>query len=809
MTDTDTSIIEEEVYFRNAARILDIIGADLIKDEMAGVLELVKNAYDADARVVHIRFFDLNKIATTSEEVPSSAEQPAAVPEEGSHNQEKKLPSPPGHIQIEDEGGTGMDKDVLKNYWMVPATFEKGKRKKSDGGRPLLGRKGVGRFASMRLGHKLLLETTPEGSRDLFTLEVDWSRFNTDEVFVHKVPIKLKTHPNSAEKAGRTSLTISRLRDIWDEKRLEALYRELRLLVPAAPPSNKEQDKLQKTRQSKDIEEARPSEIPFAIDFDLSNSGLEESIIRQFNPDVQSIEAPKIADYIVNATIQGNGYVTIKWIRKLYDEKDEQEVIKNWEFSRIQRRFRDEDTQDVFNLKETSSLPDSDEEVPELPCGPFSLSLAIWDGDKEVALSKAGLLNELGGKSVGIQSIRSTLRRLSGVSIYRDGFRVRPYGDTDQDWLMLDSRRVRDPSRRLGPNQLRGTVLISSDANPELIDRSSREGLKDNTAFIALRAVIIAILSVVEPVRDRFRERHGLGRPGPRSTQHLTEKRQKAIQNLRSTIDEADIEVGLKSTVANHIAKVEQTINAEHDRLQLQARAIQDVHALGLLARFIIHEGRNIESALNSALDLLEDDVDFAEKAIKLPEDWKPSDDFLVALKASRNADLELKRLMDELDPLTRPRRRRRPKLKMVEMIRRGLDLLQPQIKRAGIAVRFPTAQYEVLAWEADVLHIIHNLLHNAIYWVTQQSGPRIIEIKISEAKRSGKHMIVTEIQDTGPGVPPEEAKDIFELGVSGRGEYGMGLFIAREAAQRSHGGLELTTTAPEGANFRIYLQKG
>src|SRR3546814_19853175 len=66
------------------------------------------------------------------------------------------------------------------------------------------------------------------------------------------------------------------------------------------------------------------------------------------------------------------------------------------------------------------------------------------------------------------------LDEVTGVAIYRDGFRVRPYGDLRNDWLTLDTRRVQDPSLRIGHNQVAGSIGVEPQDSSDLIEKSSR-----------------------------------------------------------------------------------------------------------------------------------------------------------------------------------------------------------------------------------------------------------------------------------------------------------------------------------------------
>ena len=107
-------------------------------------------------------------------------------------------------------------------------------------------------------------------------------------------------------------------------------------------------------------------------------------------------------------------------------------------------------------------------------CGPFSIELRVWDRD-----ALGCLAHERGAT---ITDVRRDLDAAAGINIYRDGFRVLPYGEPRNDWLRLDLRRVQNPAMRLSNNQIMGYVLISADKNSQLRDQSNREGLIEGPA---------------------------------------------------------------------------------------------------------------------------------------------------------------------------------------------------------------------------------------------------------------------------------------------------------------------------------------
>lgn len=181
-----------------AGRHILTIGRDLIQDNFAAVVELVKNAYDADSPDVNIEF--------------------TASPDKDEYT-----------IIISDHGH-GMSRDTVINKWMVPSTRDKLERGKSPAGRVMQGRKGVGRYAASILGNDLWLETnTSEGTKT--TVFIEWSSFETAQ-YLEDVEILIET-TDTSEPAG-SKLTIngnSKFLSGWNEDQFKKLRFELKKLI--------------------------------------------------------------------------------------------------------------------------------------------------------------------------------------------------------------------------------------------------------------------------------------------------------------------------------------------------------------------------------------------------------------------------------------------------------------------------------------------------------------------------------------------------------------------------------------------------
>src|SRR3546814_8312492 len=130
---------------------------------------------------------------------------------------------------------------------------------------------------------------------------------------------------------------------------------------------------------------------------------------------------------------------------------------------------------------------------------------------------------------------RQLLDEVTGVAIYRDGFRVRPYGDLRNDWLTLDTRRVHDPSLRIGHNQVAGYIGVEPQDSSDLIEKSSREGFEEKGAFLRLRRLVQRLFAeAVEPRRQTFRESAGLSRK--RSTTFDEVRKLSEMEKIRELI---------------------------------------------------------------------------------------------------------------------------------------------------------------------------------------------------------------------------------------------------------------------------------
>ncbi|MDQ7833098.1 MAG: ATP-binding protein, partial [Desulfovibrionaceae bacterium] len=202
---------------RPRARLIKLIGDELISDEPVAVVELVKNAYDADATQVKVVFqkcsFD-NFGGNLSSKFTKFETHDAALFDS---------------IVIEDDG-CGMSLDDVLNKWLEPGTISKRDKDKTKKGRVLQGAKGIGRFASARLAKQMMLESKMVNHPGVLVI-IDWGDFDNDK-YLEEVSIEWEETEAKNLSSG-TRITLEGLRKPWSHNDFQTLHSRLgRLISP-------------------------------------------------------------------------------------------------------------------------------------------------------------------------------------------------------------------------------------------------------------------------------------------------------------------------------------------------------------------------------------------------------------------------------------------------------------------------------------------------------------------------------------------------------------------------------------------------
>ena len=700
---------------RPAGRHILTIGEELIQDNHAAVVELVKNAYDADSTYVNIEF--------------------KASPDRKSYS-----------IVIEDNGH-GMSRDDVIHKWMVPSTRDKDKRDTSPRGRTLQGRKGIGRYAASILGNDLLLETVnAEGEETAVRLE--WKNFETAE-YLDDVGVRIETQKTTKSSGTRLTMNGDQKRLVeWNQERFNKLQFELKKLK--SPVS---------TFIGND---------EFPIKLTITGFRGVEDIEKTIAP------FPLVAlfDYKIAGRISVDGKGTLEY---------SSQKVRNT----VEEKF-------PFDFAEPTG------------CGELDIDIRVYDRDKDSidALIKRGFTNEY-GTYVGKLEAKQLLNEYNGIGVYRSGFRIRPLGDAEYDWLKLNARRVQNPSIRIGSEQTIGYVQIQPEQSSGLIEKSARDGLQENKAFGRLQKVTQAVIRELEVRRLELRDKAGFGRSA-RKVGHKLERLfsfDPLKEGIRAELTKGSVDKSTADGILQIINQQEEENNKVANEISETVAVYQGQATLGKIINVILHEGRQPLHCVKNDLPNLRY---WCEAFLRTGDKDKLDELMPVADGIEENVEIFVQ-LFNRLDPLAAKKRTAKKSLLLEAALQHTLSLFEKAMQAHKVsAVVSASEKVKFLCWPQDLYAIFTNLVDNSMYWLSHSNTQnRRISIEILANENS---LFQIDFRDTGPGIEPRfiETDIIFEPGFSTKPDgTGLGLAIAGESADRN--GLELKAIESEdGAYFRL-----
>lgn len=585
----------EKIPFKVSARAGKLLGRENFSNPEGAIIELVKNSYDADAKTCIVIF-----------DIPYKFEKD----EDGS--EKKVLLHNKGKIFIIDNG-EGMTKDVIENQWMKIGTANKETEFISINKRVKTGAKGIGRFALDRLGFDTEMWTVSKKEKG-YNWKMNWKQFDNSDQSISEITAELKDETldirkfldekisnldNISFETG-TVLKISNLKDDWYDDNIYSVFKSLEALIPPKELNILFDVNFRHVQQPKEYGKV---ETAFFNDFDYK-------LVAKYNSETLMI------DFEIT-----RNEIDVELVKKKYPF-----LYKNAKYP-----FDLETLENKF-FKYSKSIDD----------------LLKWDLNKD----NTKLLKNLGSfdltfyylkfnnslkeqypyKSINQKERRSILEKFGGVKIYRDSFRVRPYGDPDNDWLKLGARVAQSPAgagQRVGdwrvrPEQTAGIITISRKSNPLLIDKSDRGALQENDTYETFKNVIIKVIhefeidrskilniyykhSIIEKEKEKEKE---IQRRAELLADRIVEERKNAEEKIYGKASKVDLFQQVKEDeekIAYKEAFTETFNSLENERIEKDNEEIVQVRglaSLGLIVSSFAHELKEIKNNGDDINDL-------------------------------------------------------------------------------------------------------------------------------------------------------------------------------------------------------------
>ncbi|MEX1013855.1 MAG: sensor histidine kinase [Candidatus Paceibacterota bacterium] len=730
--------------FKADAHLVQVLGEQLIASERVGILELVKNAFDAGANNCLVRI----------EKVPNLTKVPITLYKFGSYS---------GPIIVITDDGSGMTKEEIELGWLRPASTlktnvkdqlkrdrEKAKKegklkafkriyeqaKKANNGRIPLGEKGVGRFACNRLGSKLIIKTKTQENEYEYILKIDWDDFNLlngEHKDLDEVKVSLTRQPPSRDygitKSG-TQLIIYGGREGFKltESEIKAINRTILKLNSPNPHPNSESSQFNVLFECPQVKELDEEITWKKFDPVFTLSGIVDEW-GSFNYDYSFFPPYNIPLSPFNLKDKSLDLKTIesdKW-------------LVNGEQSKEWRK-------------------------PE--CGAFFIHIDVWYRDKPWI-----------GSTAEEREFKKYLENYGGISVYRDGINVHSSEiSTENDWLGLRQRQLKQ-TYRISYYHMMGNIEIDQSSNVDLIDKTNREGMIKNQAFRDFTNLVKAVTYFIENdyinKRNEYKVLSGDLVDNPKPLINFSKQSAKIISNITSNYD-----LALDSYSLFENIKELGDVSQRHGRLVQLSKSLQNLEknlkqieevqemlteqaGFGLGIAVALHEiTKSTSNFYYGILDVLEKGEFDEKKLVELKE-------------TSKALESEILRL----SPLRALRNEESIDFKVSKSIKYVHSVFKRRFNKLNIRFEYNNdMDFEINARYGALNQILTNIFDNSCYWL---NNPKFKDRKIQVKVDSSERYIV--IADSGPGFHDSILPYLFHPGASLKfPPSGIGLYVCK-----------------------------
>lgn len=779
--------------FKVSARTARLIGRENVANADGAIIELVKNCYDADSKICII-YFDIRY-----EEIPKKLSgsifrkyYSITVNDDDISFLDlaysKKLSNGKNIYELKNEldenilveleyffksknklyiidAGEGMTEQVIDDHWMTIGTNNKLEDYITSSGRIKAGAKGIGRFALDRLGSICQMITSPELDEKPtylgFNWMVDWEDFDGEGKSIGQVEadferienfdyskrvidvipdirISSLIHRNKDIFTTGTLLEIFELRDWWSKKNLDKLFSNLEILTP--PGHNQKFDIYLYSRSYKN-------------DFGQIN-----------NTDFKDF------DYKIDATINKDKTVEITVTRDEFQFnridldffRRSQMKIPPYDLPTFRKGIFKIETS-IFELLPQLKGSNNENEVDKL--GPFSFSFYFM----KMRVTRK-LKEKFFYKDFAPRQRDDWYKKFGGIKIFRDNFRVRPYGEIGSssfDWLLLGERKAQSPAGvtkkgggyKVSPNQVAGTINISRLANLTFEDKSSREGFQENETFVILKDLILSIISVFEWDRHIVMREMDLFF---RENDDNEEAKSKAdsMSEEDDSVDDSSKSGEQYKEERNTFKKAYKSVKLDYEDIQEEVRMLRALATTGLLVTSFAHEFETLKNQMERRTNYLKSSLRKLLDEKILNETLENRNNPFKRLENFKKYDNKLKHWLDFSLAAIRKDKRNSKTLNIIEFLDDFKNDWQEVLSTRKVTLNITTSTEKILkltVFLIDIESVFNNLLINSFDAFDRSGfiGKRIIKINVDLLHNPEENQAYLHINysDNGPGL--------------------------------------------------------
>jgi len=680
-----------EFKFSVDSSLLFQLGEQLVARPSIALAELVKNAYDADA----------TKVSVTMEKISKEG----------------------GTILIEDDGH-GMTCEEMQDTWMRIATSAKRRDSLSRYyRRPMAGAKGIGRFASRRLGNNLTVQSVavrPDGVKEIVVAEFDWKhRFRPGENLT-EIPIEYKRRVVSEDTPTGVSLLIVDAKDAWGEEDLSNLRRDLLSLQSPFPDLVIQPEK----SDNGDC---------------ISDPGFNFDLIIEDSAGLERLSGGL-----------GEAFLSAAWAK--LDGEINEAGMATYNITVLGNTGKDtltDDTNSYVGLRGTR----------------FRIYFMVYSS------------KYFSERDFGVRDAQKKGREEGGVRIYLNGFRVFPYGDQGDDWLQLDLYAARSVDIGLAispPSKVRqlvksmpGRPFLLIPRNQQLFGAVSITQTEHSEDKPAIELNISRERLIETPVVAGLRKfvQNGIYWMTLKYAAHVAEeqrnKRRAKLQTVAEVIEDAkraiasldEITEDKREVLYLTLDKAAEQAKAEEEERITEISMLRILASAGTTLTLMNHQ---LRALIGAVLQVKED---LSRMRSRVPESIYPEFDDVIAQVTEWHdmVSKQVSQLAFLLSPESRQRRKRHVLYEIVENVRKPMAYYMNHYN-IEFTNNVPRALRTPAVYESELYSVLINILSNALKAVYGQPDRRIL---VEAEKRD--QVLHIRMKDTGVGLSADRREISFK----------------------------------------------
>ena len=400
-------------------------------------------------------------------------------------------------------------------------------------------------------------------------------------------------------------------------------------------------------------------------------------------------------------------------------------------------------------------------------------------------------------KAFNTKERKQILKNYSGIKIYRDGFKMKGYGDAGilKDWLQLSERVEKSPAAashqkgywRVIPNQIFGYVSISRIDNKNLYDNANREGMANNSTYSLFVDIIHFIISKFEFDRQRPLREYAAWKD-----QILEPFIKKDIDTFSAVKEEKESGKKSNSLTTEQLKDAVYYLGKYRENDIATQQLLMVLSSAGVLAQTFAHEISNIGTDLGSRGQLLESSIDYILKG----KEYEGDEDFNPYKRLDRlnRTDLLLSEWVQIMMDSVKQEHFIVNNVSLSDFLHH-IEILWKNLldkKKIAIENKIDMENLTVSMPIIDLHLIINNFILNSAYFLERSETVRVITFHLYDFEDK----IILDMNNNGPELDSKyinEPDRIFEPRestkiINGQKGTGLGLWIAKEAVLRNNG---------------------